>query len=64
MNEANNLPQTVYIQPISYVHTKEILDQMEKKICSIRINNDPNQNYGIGFFVKCLFQTVIKKLQY
>ena len=55
MNEANKLPQTVCIQPISYVHTKEILDQMEKKICSIRINNDTNQNYGIGFFCKMPF---------
>ena len=49
----NEFPNT-----IDYDCTKKILDQMEKNICKIKINNEQ----GTGFFCKIPFPTKEKML--
>ena len=39
-------------EPIPYQVTKKIIEQMQKNICIIKLNNDPSRKMGTGFFCK------------
>ena len=60
MSEENNKEKLINEFPntIDYDCTKKILDQMEKNICKIKINNEQ----GTGFFCKIPFPTKEKML--
>ena len=51
MHDENESYLTGYQNPINYKCTKKILEQMEKNICKIKIED----NQGTGFFCKIPF---------
>ena len=53
MEDENESFLTGYPNPINYKCTKKILDQMEKNICKIKIED----NQGTGFFCKIILLT-------